>query len=90
MLNETFGTAGTAVTFFGGQWWLVGLFLLLLFVVFLLAYRVNAEGISIVVVLGLISVGSFQLFVISEQYVQTILFIIFMFVGYLVYRWISR
>lgn len=90
VLAETFGETGTAVTFFGGQWWLVGLFLLLLFVVFLFAYKVPFEAISIFIITGLISISSYQLFVIDESITQTVLLLLFMFVGFIAYLWVSR
>ena len=90
VLSETFGETGTAVNFFGGQWWLVGLFLLLLFIVFLLAYKVSSEAIIFFIVAGLTSVGSYQLFIINESITQTVLLISFMFIGSIVYLWISK
>ena len=90
ILSETFGQAGTAVVFFGGQWWLVGLFLLLVFVTFLTAYRVNYQGIATFIVLGLLTISGYQIFIIEEQIVQTILFLIFMFVGFMAYFFLAR
>lgn len=92
VLAETFGINGTAAVFFGGadMWWLVGLLLLLFFLVFLMAYNVTAEVITVFLVIGFTSVGVFQLYVISEQIVQTILFLVLMFVGYAAYIWFSR
>lgn len=87
---ETFGVNGSAVTFFGGQWWLVGLFLLLIFVLFLVAYRVSAAGITTLIVFGILTIGSYQLFIINEQITQTILFIIFIFIGFIAYLFFSR
>lgn len=89
-LAETFGVTGTGVYFFSGQWWLLGLFLLLVFITFLLAYRVNTYGIISVTILGLLSISSYELFVIQEQYSQTILLFVFMFVGFIAYLWLSR
>lgn len=92
ILNDTFGQAGTAVEFFGGtsQWYLVGLLLLTVFICFLIAYKVNAEGIISLTVLGLLSVGSYQLFIIDEQLIQTTLLILFIFVGFIAYIFISK
>jgi hypothetical protein len=90
MFTETFGDGGTAAYFFGGQWWMVGLFLILIFVLFLAAYRAPSEVISIFLVISLISVGYYQIFVIEEYIIQTVLLLVFMFVGTIVWRWISR
>lgn len=90
VLAETFGATGLGTEFFGGQWWLVGILLLLVFVAFLVAYKVNVDGIITFIILALLLIGGYQLFVINEQIVQTILFIIFMFVGYIAYRFVSK
>lgn len=87
---ETFGQTGTAVSFFGGQWWLVGLFLLFIFIAFLLAYRSSAYTITTFIILGITSIGSYQLFVINEQITQTILFLLFIFVGFIAYLFFSK
>jgi len=90
MFNETFGDGGTAMTFFGGQWWLVGLFIILIFLVFLLAYRVPSDVISIFLVISFITVGAYQIFVIQEYIIQTILLFVFILVGSIAYGWLSR
>lgn len=89
-LAETFGQAGTAVTFFGGQWWLVGMFLLFVFLAFLIAYKVNAAGITMFVISGILTVSAYQLFIINEQITQTILLFVFIFVGYVAYLFFSK
>jgi len=89
-IEGTFGETGTAVTFFGGQWFLVGLFLLILFVTFLIAYRVSANSITVFITMALLSISSYQIFIIGEQITQTILFILFMFVGFMAYLFFSR
>lgn len=90
MFNATFGAEGTAATFFGGQWYLVGLLLLIIFVIFLMAYRANREAIATVIVLGLTSVSVFQLFFINEQIIQSVLLIIFIFVGFIAFLFFGR
>jgi len=87
---ETFGQYGTAVDFFGGQWWIVGLFILIIFVSFLMAYKVSAYGITSFIIIGLLSISSYNLFFIEEQIIQTILFLLFMFVGFIAYLFFSR
>jgi len=87
---ETFGQLGTAQTFFGGQWWLVGLFILLVFVVFLSAYRVTAYGMTTFIILGLLSISGYNIFIIQEQVTQTILFLLFMFVGFVGYLFFTK
>jgi hypothetical protein len=90
MFNETFGATGTAVTFFGNQWWMVGLFLILIFLMFLLAYRVPAEVISLYLIISFITVGAYQIFVIEEYIIQTVLLFVFILVGSIAYGWLSR
>ena len=90
VFSETFGATGSATTFFGGQWWIVGLFLLIIFITFLAAYRVSSYGITLFTIFGFLSIGSYQLYMINEQIVQTIMFIIFMFVGFMAYRFFSK
>lgn len=87
---EVFGLNGLGTAFFGGQWWLLGLFLLLIFVTFLVAYRVTAYGITTFIIIGLLSISGYQLFVIGEQITQTILFLLFMFVGFIAYIFFSK
>lgn len=90
LFDQTFGETGTAASFFGGEWWLVGVFLLIIFVCFLMAYRVPADGITLFIVMGTSLIGFYNLFIINEQYVQTLLFIVFIFVGYIAYLFFSR
>ena len=89
-LAETFGVTGTAVDFFGGEWWLVGILLLIFFLAFLIANRVNVDSIVVFTVLFILTIAGYQIFVVSEQIVQTILFLVFIFVGYIFYIFISR
>jgi len=89
-LAETFGHTGTAAAFFGGQWWIVGLFILLIFLVFLSAYKVSAYGITVFLILGLLTISSYNIFIIEEQITQTILFLLFMFVGFITYLFFSK
>jgi hypothetical protein len=90
VLAETFGQLGTAQAFFGGEWYLVGLFLLVIFLVFLSAYKVTAYGITTMLILGLLSISGYNLFIISAQITQTILFLLFMFVGFIAYLFFSK
>ena len=88
--SETFGQFGTATTFFGGQWFLVGLFILLILVMFLIAYKVSASGITTFITMGLLTISSYQIFIIGEQITQTIIFILFMFIGFMAYLFFSK
>ena len=89
LLSATFGAGGTATSFFG-SWWLVGLFLLFIFIVFLHAYRVPAGGIIVLTIFGLLTISSYSLFIINEKITQTIIFIMFIYVGYMAYLFFNR
>jgi len=90
VLAETFGQSGTAVDFFGGQWEFVGLFMLIIFVTFLMTYKVPAQAITTFIIIGFLSISGYSLFVIQQQITQTILFMLFIFVGFIAYLFFSR
>lgn len=89
-ISATFGSSGTAVQMFGGQWWLVGMFLLLILVLFMVRYGVNSSGIIITTILGLVLVGVYEIFIIETAYIQAMLIFIFIFVGSILAFWITR
>ena len=88
---ETFGFNGTASAFFGGQWWLVGILMIFIFVAFALAYRVNYEGIMVIMILGLVSASAYNIyFLFREDIVQTVIFITFIFIAYMGYNFFNK
>ena len=86
----TFGETGAATQFFSGNWWLVGLLILIVFIAFLARYGVPAEGIILFTIIMLLLVGVYSLFLISESIIQTILLILFIYVGWQFYLWVTR
>ena len=86
---ETFGEGGTAQAFFGGQWWLVGFFLVLIFLVFAIAYRLPSDSLIMILLIGLLSASSYALFFIyAEQMIQTIIVIILIYISIQAYNFI--
>ena len=92
LFEFTMGSNGTAVDFFGGQWWLVGMFLLILFSVVLFTEGVNSQSIALILLTGSIVILGYQIFtlVATTSYFQTAIFFILMFAGWFYYRWIVR
>ncbi len=89
IFDYVFGETGTAVDWFGGQWWLLGLFVLIIFAVVMFSAGANGRAIAIMIMTGLIVIVSEQIFTLasSANIYQTIIFFMLMFAGWLYYRW---
>ena len=90
MLAETFGASGTAQAFFGGLWWVVGIYLLMIFISMLMGYKVQADGIAIFIIVGLLTITAYSLFILDDQIPQVILLFIFIYVASAFYLWFRK
>lgn len=81
LLNETFGITGTAQTYFGGEWWLVGLMLILIFLLYFYGAGLSPEGIIIFIFSALLLVTIDQLFTIDNDIIMTIIIFILLFIS---------
>lgn len=89
IFSSLFGDGGNAALFFGGQWWLVGLFLLLIFAVFMFSEGANGQAIALMVMTGVVVVIAEEIFTIlaGDSIYKTILYFLLMFAGWYYYRW---
>ena len=81
LLNETFGETGTAAVFFGGEWWLVGLMLIMTFLLYFYGKGLPAEGIVLFLFSALLLVTLDNLFTIGNDIILTIIIFILIFLG---------
>lgn len=84
-----FGETGTAVDFFGGQWWLLGLFFLVLFGAVMYNAGANGKAIALMITTGVVVIISEEIFTLVSTipYFRTVLFFMLMFAGWFYYRW---
>jgi hypothetical protein len=89
IFDLTFGETGNAVIFFGGQWWLVGLFLLLVFAVLMYSEGAGGRNIAIMFITGIVVMLTNSLFTIlaTEPILKTIMYFMLIFGGWYYYRW---
>lgn len=89
IFGHVFGDTGTAVGFFGGQWWLLGIFLLTVFAIVMYSSGANGRAITLMFLIGLIAMVSEEIFTLvsSANIYQTIIFFLLMFAGWYYYRW---
>jgi len=89
IFDYLFGESGTAVEFFGGQWWLLGLFFLLVFAVLMFSAGVDGRAIAMMIMTGLVVMISENIFTLlsSANIYQTLIFFMLMFAGWLYYKW---
>jgi hypothetical protein len=89
IFEQIFGSAGIAVDFFGGQWWLLGLFFLVLFGTVMYSAQASGKAIALMITTGVVIIISEQIFTLIStiSYFRTILFFMLMFAGWFYYRW---
>ena len=90
LLNETFGIAGTAQDYLGGQWWLVGLLLMCVFILYFYGKGINADGIVLLLFACLILVTMSNLFVIGQNIIITVVVMILIYHAYKLYSVLTR
>ncbi len=82
VLLDIFGSEGLATGFFGGQWWMVGLFLLLIFVTYLFGAGFSAEALALFIFAGVILVTIDNLFRIPSDWIIIIITFIVILIGF--------
>jgi hypothetical protein len=85
-----FGENGNATAFFGGEWWIVGIFVILLFCLYLYQNRVSPQGIAIFLLSAFLYVTVDGLFSIPQSYIVTIVLFIIIFVAMYFYSFVNR
>ena len=90
LLNETFGQTGTAQAYFGGEWWLVGILLLMIFLLYFFGRGVSTEGIVLFLFAGILLITVDNLFTISEDIIMTVIIFILIFLSFGLYKLITR
>lgn len=90
ILAETFGQSGTASQFFGGQWWAVGILLIVILVLYFYARGLSAEGVALFLFAAVLFILIDELFVMPQEYVMLIIVLILMFFGFMLWRFIGK
>ncbi len=88
LLTEIYGSSGLAFDFFGGQWWLVGLFIIFIFTVYLLPKGFSAEAMSLFLFSAFILVTIDGLFQIPSDWIIIIIAFITIIIGFSVNKWL--
>lgn len=86
LLNATFGETGTAQAFFGGEWWLVGLLLIMVLLLYFYGRGVSGDGLIVFIFSAILLVTLDNLFRITNDIVMTIVIFILIFVGLILVR----
>ncbi len=78
LLAETFGESGLASSYFGGQWWMVGLFLIFVFALYFYGRGFTTEAMALFLFSAIILVTIDNLFKIpSDWIILIIVFLVF-------------
>lgn len=87
-----FGQSGTAVDFFGGNWWLVGIFFLVIFALVLFTEGAGSNSIALILLVGSVLIVTYPIFTLIQTigYFQVIVFIVLILAGWYYYRWLNR
>lgn len=89
-LAATFGETGAAVTFFAGQWWMVGIFLIMIFALYFYGANIPREGLLIFLASSFLLVSIDNIFEIPQEYQLTIIIPIMIFVSIILYGVLNR
>jgi len=80
LLADVFGISGSGVDFFGGQWWMLGFFIIFIFAVYFYSSGFSGEAMSLWIFAAVILVTIDTLFEIpSDWIIIAILFIVILF-----------
>lgn len=89
-INQTFGSQGVALSFFSNQWWMVGMFLILVFALYLYGARIPKEGLVLFIISALLLAGINNLFDIPQEYQLVIIVPILIFISVILYLVLNR
>lgn len=90
LLAEIFGSAGSAQQFFGGQWWMVGLFLIFILSVYFFARGFTAEAMGLFIFSAIILVTIDNLFTIPSEWIIIIIVLISFMIGMGLKNWLLK
>lgn len=90
IFNTVFGDGGSAALFFGGQWWLVGLFLMLILVIYFYGKGVGMEGLLLTMFAGVLLVQLKAIFAIGNDILMLIIVVFILLIGYTFYKIMER
>lgn len=85
-----FGDGGSASSFLGGNWWLVGLFLMFIFILYFYSKGVSMEGLILTLFAGVLLIQLNGIFDIASDYLMLIIVIFVLFIGYTFYKIMER
>lgn len=88
LLTEIFGSSGKAFDFFGGQWWLVGLFVIFVFTIYLYASGFSSEAMGLFLFASFLLVTIDGLFQIPSDWIVIIIAFITIIIGFSVNKWL--
>ena len=89
-INDTFGYGGAASIYFAGQWWMVGLFLIIIFGLYLYGSNISREGLILFVISAFLLTSINNIFQIPQEYQLMIVIPIIIFIGLIFYSVINR
>lgn len=90
LLNATFGQAGTAQTYFGGEWWLVGILLIFIFLMYFYGKGVSVEGLVLFIFSAILFITIDNLFQVGEDIIMTAVVFILIFIAFGLYKIVTR
>lgn len=90
LLAEIFGINGSAAEFFGGQWWLAGIFLIFVFTVYLYGRGFTQEAMGLFIFSAFILLTIDGLFQIPIDWIIMIVVFITMLIGLGVKQFLTR
>ena len=87
-----FGQEGTAVAFFGGNWWMLGVFIILLIATVMYQHGSGSTSIALFVLFSSVVMIAYPIFTYLETvgYIQIIVFFVLIFSGWFFYKWVNR
>lgn len=89
-IATTFGQAGAATAFFAGQWFMVGLFLILIFGMYFYGANIPREGLILFLASAFLLVSIDNIFEIPQEYQLTVIIPIMLFIGIILYGVLNR
>ena len=81
LLADIFGQSGQATAYFGGQWWMTGLFLIFVFALYFYGRGFTTEAMSLFLFSAIILVTIENLFEIPSDWIILIIIFITIVVG---------
>ena len=90
ILNQTFGVAGTAQAFFGGEWWIVGITLIMIFLLYFYGRGLSPEGIVMFLFSAILLVTIDNLFTINNDIIMTVIIFILIFISFSALKFLQK